>query len=71
MDFTVKQRKSDENLAREIKELLKGQPVGILQSLDIERRNKIIRQIKEIEGVTQRQIARVRGFIKVLFLRCE
>jgi predicted transcriptional regulator len=32
-----------------------------LQSLEIDKRNEIIRQIKGIEGVTQRQIARVTG----------
>ncbi|WP_094604385.1 hypothetical protein SPSIL_053930 [Sporomusa silvacetica DSM 10669] len=61
MDVPVKQRKSDEELAQEVKELLNGQPIGILQSLDIEQRNKIIKQIKGIVGVTQRQIARVTG----------
>ena len=61
MDVPVKQRKSDEELAQEVKELLNGQPIGILQSLDIEQRNKIIKQIKGSVGVTQRQIARVTG----------
>jgi len=61
MDLVVKQRKSDEDLAQEIRKLLNGQSVGMLQSLDIDKRNKIIRQIKGIEGVTQRQIARVTG----------
>ena len=61
MDVPVKQRKSDEELAQEVKELLKGQPIEILQSLDIEQRNKIIKQIKGIVGATQRQIARVTG----------
>ena len=57
----MKQRKSDEYLAQEVKELLSGQPIGVLPSLDIEQRNKIIKQIKGIVGVTQRQIARVTG----------
>ena len=61
MDVLVKQRKSDEDLAQEVKTMLNGQSIGILQSLDIQQRNKIIKQIKEIEGVTQRQIARVTG----------
>jgi Transposase and inactivated derivatives len=61
MDVPVKQRKSDEDLAQEVQELLNGQPIGILQSLDIEQRNNIIKQIKRIEGATQRQIARVTG----------
>nr|WP_255451001.1 transposase [Sporomusa sp. KB1] len=61
MDVPVKQRKSDEELAQEVKKLLNGQPIGILQGLDIVQRNKIIKQIKGIVGVTQRQIARVTG----------
>jgi putative transposase len=61
MDFVMKERKSDEELAKKIKELLNGQSAGMLQSLDIDKRNKIIRQLKGIEGVTQRQIARVTG----------
>ncbi|MEN6411766.1 MAG: transposase [Veillonellales bacterium] len=61
MEFVARQRKSDETLAGEIRELLSGQPIGILQSLDTEERNKIIRKIKGIDGVTQRQIARVTG----------
>jgi len=61
MDFTMKDRKSDEELVNNIKEMLNGQSVGILQSLDIDKRNKIFRQVKGIEGITQRQIARVTG----------
>lgn len=52
MDIPVKLRKSDEDLAQEMKKLLNGQPIGILQSLDVEQRNKIIEQIKGFEGVT-------------------
>ena len=61
MDFTMKQQKSDEQLSQEIQELLHGQSLGILQSLDKNQRNEIIRQIKGKAGVTQRQIARVTG----------
>ncbi|CVK21085.1 REP-associated tyrosine transposase [Sporomusa sphaeroides] len=61
MDFKVKQRKSDDDLAQAIKEQLNGQPIELLQNMDIAMRNKIIREIKELEGVTQRQIARVTG----------
>jgi hypothetical protein len=42
IDVPVKQRKSDEELAQEVKGLLNGQPIGILQSLDIEQRNEIV-----------------------------
>jgi len=61
MEFTIKERKNDGDLAKAIQTMLNGQSIGILQSLDIDKRNKIIRQIKGIEGVTQRQIARVIG----------
>ena len=71
MDVSVKQRKSDEDLAQEVKTMLNGQSIGILQSLDIQQRNKIIKQIKEIEGVTQRQIARVTGIHQSIILRCN
>lgn len=57
----MKKRKSDEDLTKELKELLNGQSTVSLQSLEIDKRNEIIRQIKGIEGVTQRQIARVTG----------
>lgn len=61
MEFVMKKRKSDEDLTKELKELLNGQSTVSLQSLEIDKRNEIIRQIKGIEGVTQRQIARVTG----------
>ncbi|QDR82206.1 transposase [Sporomusa termitida] len=61
MDFTVKQHKNDADLVQEIMKLLNGQPVSALRSLSRDNRNNLIRLIKEIEGVTQRQIARVTG----------
>ena len=61
MDFKAKQHKSDADLTQAIQELLNGQTVELLQNMDIVMRNKIIREIKAMEGVTQRQIARVTG----------
>jgi len=61
MDFEVKVRKSDHDLMREIQNLLHGQPVETLQNLKMDQRNEIIRRVKVLEGVTQRQIARVTG----------
>lgn len=61
MDFVVKQHKDDADLAEEIRKLLHGQPVSALQSLSRDKRNNLIRLIKGIEGVTQRQVARVTG----------
>jgi len=57
----MKKRKSDKELTKAIKELLNRQSAVSLQSPEIEKRNKIIRPIKGVEGVTQRQIARVTG----------
>lgn len=38
-----------------------GELIGKLQGMEKEKRNAIIRTIKESEGVTIRQIARVTG----------
>ncbi len=54
-------KKSDESLYKEIQAILKGQSLEELQSMEKTRRDEILRQIKNMEGVTQRQIARVTG----------
>jgi len=41
--------------------MLNGEPVTILRTIEKQKRDEILRQIKIIEGVTQRQIARVIG----------
>ncbi|CQR70284.1 hypothetical protein SpAn4DRAFT_1253 [Sporomusa ovata] len=45
----------------EIQKILKGQSLGELRSMEKASRDKIIRKIKSIKGVTQRQIAKVTG----------
>ena len=57
----MQQKISDERLYQEIQVILNGQSVEVLQSMEKSSRDKIIRQIKNIEGATQRQIARVAG----------
>ena len=47
----------------------KGQSVDVLQSMEKSSRDKIIRQIKNIEGATQRQIARVAGINQSLVFK--
>ena len=69
MDFILVERKSDDDLAQEIRKILVGQPIGILQSMDIEKRNKILVQLKQITGVTQRQIARVTGISQSIIFK--
>ncbi len=49
--------------------MLEGQPIGVLQSLDIGQRNKIIKQIKGIGGVIQKQIARVTGIYQSIIFK--
>ncbi|MEN6327680.1 MAG: transposase [Syntrophomonas sp.] len=61
LDDTPTNRKSDEEVKTEIETLLKGQSIGKLAGLPKEEMRGIIRKMKECEGVTQRQIARVTG----------
>lgn len=61
LDYEVKLRKSDEDLREDIECILGNEPVTILQTINTKTRNEILKTIKEIEGVSQRQIARVTG----------
>jgi putative transposase len=61
LDIVTTQRKSDECLYREIQKKLHGQQITMLQTMEKEKRDEILRQLKEIEGVSHRQIARVTG----------
>jgi REP element-mobilizing transposase RayT len=53
--------KSDESIYEEIQTILNGQSLAELQTMEKPRRDEVLRQIKNIEGATQRQIARVIG----------
>jgi len=57
----VPKRKSDEDLREDIECILGNEPVIILQTINTKKRNEILKTIKEIEDVSQRQIARVTG----------
>ena len=61
LDAEIKQRKTDGELKAEIETMLNGDPITILQTIEKQKRDEILRRIKVIEGVTQRQIARVTG----------
>ena len=70
LDLEATQQKiSDERLYQEIQAILNGQSVDVLQSMEKSSRDKIIRQIKNIEGATQRQIARVAGINQSLVFK--
>ena len=61
LDHEIKKRKSDGEVKAEIETLMNGELIGKLQGMDKAQRNEILRKIKESEGVTLRQIARVTG----------
>ena len=62
LDVKITQRRTDEDLYTEIQQKIpNGQRITMLQTMDKQKRDEILRQIKEIEGATQRQIARVTG----------
>jgi len=62
LDIEIKfKKKSDESIYKEIQTILSGQSLAELQAMDKLRRDEVLRQMKNIEGATQRQIARVTG----------
>ena len=61
LDEVIKLKKTDAEVKEEIEALMNGEPISKLQSMDKDRRNKILRAIKSSEEVTLRQIARVTG----------
>ncbi len=61
LDEENKHKKTDGKLKAEIETLMDGEPIGMLQGMEREKRNAILRTIKEGEGVSLRQIARVTG----------
>jgi len=61
LDDEIKPGKTDGEVKAEIEAMLNGKPVTTLQLMEKQKRNEILRRSKVIEGVTQRQIARVTG----------
>lgn len=61
LDQETSLAKTDEEVKAEIASLMDGEPIGKLQGLDKEKRNIILRTIKDSDRVTIRQIARVTG----------
>ena len=54
-------KKSDEIIYKEIQTMLNGQSLTELQAMEKPMRDEVVRQMKNMQGVTQRQIARVTG----------
>jgi len=61
LEDRVRKRISDEKMKEEIKKILKGESVTVLQDMERSERDEILRKIKEIEGGSLRQIARITG----------
>lgn len=61
LDEGSKRKKTDSEVKADIEAMLAGKPVTILQTIEKQKRDEKLRQIKVIEGITQRQIARVTG----------
>ncbi|SNS15561.1 REP element-mobilizing transposase RayT [Anaerovirgula multivorans] len=66
LDDVITTRLRDEDVRLEIKKIISGINVGQIKSLPKDQRNKIIKKAKCIEGVTQRQLARVLGVSQAL-----
>jgi len=71
LEYEIKLRKTDDEVKAEIDEILKGNPVTALHSMKKQERDILLRQIKAIEGATQRQIARVTGLNQNLIFRSK
>ncbi|MFZ2537572.1 MAG: hypothetical protein WAX04_01565 [Oscillospiraceae bacterium] len=50
MDYTEKIRLNDREAEQLLKELLKGQPLNILNEMDKKNRDEVLRKMKGIEG---------------------
>ena len=61
LENETKARISDDDLYQEIQKILNGQPITVLQTVEKKKRDEMLRHLKELDGVTQRQIARVTG----------
>jgi phosphoribosylpyrophosphate synthetase len=61
LEDEIRKRKTDGEIKAEIEAILNGNQVTILQSIEKQNRDEILREIKAIQGATQRQIARVTG----------
>jgi REP element-mobilizing transposase RayT len=61
MDADIRPRFKDEEAREEIKRITEGIEPAEIKSLPREKRNEILSSIKSIEGITQRQTARILG----------
>lgn len=60
-DYEVTKRLSDDEARMEINRILKGIEIPHVKSLTKQERDDILKKIKGIEGISQRQLARILG----------
>lgn len=65
----INRRKTDEEVKAEIDEILKDTPLSAMLGMSKRDRDALLRQIKAIEGTSQRQIARVTGLNQTIISR--
>ena len=61
LDDVVKTRLTDEEARGEINKAINGYAIAQIKSLPKLQRDEIVARVKEIEGVTQRQVSRILG----------
>ncbi len=66
LDDVIITRLRDDEARVEIEKIISGVNIGQIKSLPKAQRDKIIRNVKCIEGVTQRQLARILGVSQAL-----
>ncbi len=68
LDYYDKKRITDEVLSQIIIAIIDQKPIHTIQQLDKRQRDRILREIKQIEGSTLRQISRLTGIsLKIVY----
>jgi len=71
LDDTVRARLTDEEARVEISKVITGYEIAKIKSLPKAQRNEIIARVKEIDGITQRQVSRILGISLSLICRAK
>ncbi len=66
-----KVNKTDDEVYKIVTQLMGGEPVHSLMSLEKNKRDKIVAKVKKMEGITQRQLARVLGISQNIIFKAK
>ena len=69
LDDNRQQRPTDEKAKAEIAKIISLQEIAIIKSMPKVQRDNLISRIKAIEGISQRQVARILGVAPNLVIR--